>query len=126
MSSCRFLDHVLGINVWYLYIKAFFHALGGRVKYRRSRVSHQFAISLRLTAHVESFQALVCNLTSTDVESSTSISLTHLYIQDKILLMHTIMCNLLPVFIITFNNVQTLNTFTGRQVLTTSPILIYA
>ena len=46
MSSCRFLDHVLGINVWYLYIKAFFHALGGRVKYRRSRVNPQFAISL--------------------------------------------------------------------------------
>ena len=126
MSSCRFSDHVLGINVWYLYIKAFLHALGGRVKYRRSRVNHQFAITLRLSAHVESFQALVCNLTSTDVESSTSISLTHLYIQDKILLMHTTMCNLFPVFIITFKNVQTLNTFTGRQVPTTSPILIYA
>lgn len=126
MSSCRFLDRVLGINVWYLYIKAFFHALGGKVKYRRSRVNHQFAISLRLTAQVESFQALVCNLTSSDVESSTSISLTPLYIQDKILLIHTIMCNLLPVFIITFKNVQTLNTFIGRQVLTTSPILIYA
>lgn len=40
MSSCRFLDHVHGINVWYLYIEAFFHALGGRVKYRRSRVNH--------------------------------------------------------------------------------------